>query len=236
MVVVDPEHGTVYLNAATVPRVLQSPHVTEPSDPWAHATQHHFLVVEVEDGEVEAAADTWVRVVPMQEGDSDDIVTTGAAAGGGGAAAPAALTGAAAAAGGCVGMQEDGKSTGVAEAAATSTAAAASGEGRSFANPGSSRSSSSGNEGSCGGGGVGEVAGEEVSYQDGYKCQVIKVQQVLRTVRAPVIGEDEDGTAATAVAGDKGGGVVKVVWNAHSQDWEQVVVRSRSEQDVILNA
>jgi hypothetical protein len=55
MVHVDASSGTVYLNAATVPRVKsQGP---------LHSV-HHFLMVDMLEGQVEAAKDVWVRVGP----------------------------------------------------------------------------------------------------------------------------------------------------------------------------
>ncbi|EFJ49127.1 hypothetical protein VOLCADRAFT_32158, partial [Volvox carteri f. nagariensis] len=53
MVALDPATGTVFLNAATVPRVTPAP-TTPP------ATLHHFMVAELEGGEVVAARDVWV--------------------------------------------------------------------------------------------------------------------------------------------------------------------------------
>lgn len=59
MVEVDEESGTVFLNAATVPRVVP---VRQPGDPGAAASRRHFLLVELDDGQVAAAADVWVQV------------------------------------------------------------------------------------------------------------------------------------------------------------------------------
>jgi hypothetical protein len=55
MVHVDPQTGTAFLNAATVPRVTKVPGAP-------NATLHHFLVFDVRAGAVESARDVWVRV------------------------------------------------------------------------------------------------------------------------------------------------------------------------------
>ena len=56
----DPQTATVFLNAATVPRV-------RPAGPAgaAAAKLHHLLLVDVADGQVESASDVWVRVRPL---------------------------------------------------------------------------------------------------------------------------------------------------------------------------
>ncbi|KAI8465375.1 MAG: hypothetical protein J3K34DRAFT_461440 [Monoraphidium minutum] len=63
MVRVDPETGTAFLNAATVPRVQRA---DAPG-----ATLHHFLVFELIAGGVERAADVWVRVTRRAAGGGD---------------------------------------------------------------------------------------------------------------------------------------------------------------------
>jgi hypothetical protein len=65
MVHVDPETGTAFLNAATVPRVRPAGGGGEGSGGGAAAaaaTLRHFLVFDLVGGAVESARDVWVRV------------------------------------------------------------------------------------------------------------------------------------------------------------------------------
>ncbi|WIA29197.1 hypothetical protein OEZ86_011708 [Tetradesmus obliquus] len=66
MVHVD-DSGCVYLNAATVPRVVPAPRRGPDTPP---ATRHHFLVIELQNGAVQCAADTWVQVTEADAADS----------------------------------------------------------------------------------------------------------------------------------------------------------------------
>ncbi len=52
--------GTTYVNAAVVPRVRRTP-----GDPLT--TRHHFVVVELEGGEVVWVKDVWVKAVRVQD-------------------------------------------------------------------------------------------------------------------------------------------------------------------------
>ncbi len=54
MVVADPGTGTVYVNAAVVPRVVAAPD--------SNATRRHFCVVDMEGGVVSRVAHVWVEV------------------------------------------------------------------------------------------------------------------------------------------------------------------------------
>ena len=61
MVRVDAVNRTVYLNAATVPRVKRHSKGMS-GTPGLH--RHHFMLVTLEAGEVESAKDVWVEVRP----------------------------------------------------------------------------------------------------------------------------------------------------------------------------
>lgn len=77
MVDVNPKTGTAYLNAATVPRVKKgciTPSTDDPS--WHGSSLHHFVVVEMVDGAVASAKDVWMEVAP------DGEMTVGGAEGG----------------------------------------------------------------------------------------------------------------------------------------------------------
>ncbi|MEW5297623.1 MAG: hypothetical protein WDW36_000821 [Sanguina aurantia] len=64
MVAVHPTTNTVYLNAATVPRIRPSPNSPPPpvGSTAPRLQHHHFLVAEIEEGEVMRASDVWVEV------------------------------------------------------------------------------------------------------------------------------------------------------------------------------
>eukprot|EP00798_Chlamydomonas_sp_ICE-L_P030602 gene30602-35614_t len=67
MVAVDPLHSTVYLNAATVPRIRRSGQRDKSGTDTGGTYglhQHHYLVVEMKGGEVDSAKDVWCEVVP----------------------------------------------------------------------------------------------------------------------------------------------------------------------------
>ncbi len=187
------------------------------ADEDALATVHHFVLAELEAGEVVTARDVWVQVTPVTD-ESEAWVTeaaeavveegsgegagqgvVGARLGNGGSHDGAVSMGAGEGDGAAAELSADGDTEDMAAAAAAAEAAEAAAA--------EAPSSSEGGDVSSGGSnavGVAPLPGPR--RIEGYVVHVQGEKVVLRTVA----GED--------------GGVVKFVWNAYDQQYEPVVL------------